>query len=383
MPQATNLSATAAHDAQLTVEQFASLVAALYRGRFQESPWQDFLDQLRALCMPCLAVIGLRVPTPGDAGISYVGGAEFTPQAMMSFANKYSALAPLVDLPDGKTVSLDDLITREQLRKTPYYQAFMQPFNQEQVMGFDIHREGKIALFLRLIRARGEPDFGTRERAILELLKPQFRELAVWLETSDNLSREHNLHEQACSSLALGTVILDATLSIVYLNSIAEQLLKKNSSIASIGGKLRLVRLQEQQQLQQALTSLLSDTVHQVPHVIRIKRPSGQSPLFLTLRQLPSQGRLDDTHQIAVYLSDPELRQIDQSRLVEEAFGLTPQEARLVIALANGGTLEKFASDTGVSKNTARSHLYASFRKVGVTQQSSLVSHVIRAIHGC
>ena len=382
MQQQPNSPAFSSQEAPLTVEQYASLVAALYRGRFQESPWQDFLTELRELCAPCLTVIGLRLPTPGDAGITYVGGADYSRQEVMNFANKYSALAPLVDLPDGETVALDDLITREQLHATNYYQTFMKPFNQEQVMGFDMHKDGKVALFLRLIRGRGEPDFCARERAILELLKPQFRELVVWLETSHSLAREHNLHEQACSSLALGTLILDANLCIVYSNSIADQLLKDNSSIASVGGKLRLMRHQQHQQLQQALASLLTDSEQQVPPVISIKRPELRSPLFLTMRRLPLQDRLDDTHQIALYMSDPELRQIDQNQLVVEAFGLTPQEARLVIALANGGTLENFASDTGVSKNTARTHLYASFRKVGVTQQSSLVSHVIRAIHG-
>jgi len=382
MQQQPNSPAFSSQEAPLTVEQYASLVAALYRGRFQESPWQDFLTELRELCTPCLTVIGLRLPTPGDAGITYVGGADYSRQEVMNFANKYSALAPLVDLPDGETVALDDLITREQLHATNYYQTFMKPFNQEQVMGFDMHKDGKVALFLRLIRGPGEPDFYARERAILELLKPQFRELVVWLETSHSLAREHNLHEQACSSLALGTLILDANLCIVYSNSIADQLLQDNSSIASIGGKLRLMRHQEHQQLQQALASLLTDSEQQVPPVISIKRPELRSPLFLTMRRLPLQDRLDDTHQIALYMSDPELRQIDQNQLVVEAFGLTPQEARLVIALANGGTLENFASDTGVSKNTARTHLYASFRKVGVTQQSSLVSHVIRAIHG-
>lgn len=366
----------------LSLEGYASLVAALYRGHFQANPWEDFLAELRVLCWPCLTVIGLRVPTPGDAGIAYVGGADYSPQELMNFANKYSALAPLVDLPDGKTVALDDLITREQLRRTTYYQTFMKPFNQEQVMGFDMHRDGKLALFLRLIRGHGEPDFNIRERAVLELLKPQFRELAVWLENSRSLAREHHLSEQAFSSLALGTVILDADLRIVYLNSVAEQLLKNNSGIASVGGKLRIIRHQENQQLQQALARLLSDSKQGIPQVIPIDRPGGQSPLFLTMRRLPFQDRMDDAHHIALYMTDPELRQIDQTELVMEAFGLTPQEARLVIALANGGTLEEFASETGISKNTARTHLYASFRKVGVSQQSSLVSHVIRAIYG-
>lgn len=377
-----SLSSTSPTDAPLTVEQYASLVAALYRGRFQKNPWEDFLAELRELCLPCLTVIGLRLPTPGDAGIAYVGGANYSPKDMMSFANKYSALAPLVDLPDGETVALDDVISREQLHNTNYYQTFMKPFNQEQVMGFDMHRDGKIALFLRLIRGPNEPKFSTRERAILELLKPQFRELVVWLETSHCLAREHNLYEQAFSSLSLGTLILDADLCIVYLNSIADQLLKNNSGIASVGGKLRVMHHQGQKQLQQVLASLLAEDLQSVPHVIPIKRQAGRLPLFLTMRRLPLQNRLDNSHQIALYLSDPELRQIDQAQLVVEAFGLTPQEARLVIALANGGTLEDFASDTGISKNTARTHLYASFRKVGVTQQSSLVSHVIRAIHG-
>ena len=370
------------HTAPLSIDQYASLVAALYRGGFQKNPWQDFLAELRELCGPCLSVIGLRLPTPGDAGISYVGGADYSPQDLMNFANNHSAMAPLVDLPPEQTVSLDDLISREQLRNTTYYKTFMKPFNQEQLVGFDIHLNGKVALFIRLIRGHGEPDFNERELGILELLKPQCKELAVWLENSHSFSREHNLYEQAISSLALGTVILDADLSIVYQNSIAAQLLKDNSSIANLAGKLRLMRHQENQQLQQALQILQSDNKQVVPMVIPIAREAGQSPLFLTMRRLPLENRLDDAHHIALYMTDPDLRQLDQTQLVIDAFGLTPQEARLVIALANGGTLKEFAEETNISKNTVRTHLYASFRKVGVSQQSSLVSHVIRTIYG-
>lgn len=365
-----------------SLDHYASLVAALYRGPFQESPWEDFLAGLRALAAPCLTVIGLRLPTPGDSGIAYVGGAHYSPQDLANFANKYSALAPLVDLPDGETVSVDDLIGREQLHKTIYYQSFMQPANQEQLMGFDIHHDGQVALFLRLIRGRGEPDFGARERRLLDLLKPACRELANWLAHNRNFMREHHLHEQAFSSLVLGSVILDAQLHIAYMNSVAEQLLDNNPAIALVHGKLRLMRQQEHQQMQLAVARLLSDNARGLPQVIPIARQAGRSPLFLTLRRLPLQEQLDNQHHVALYMTDPELRQIDQTQLVMEAFGLTPQEARLVIALANGGTLEEFSSETGVSKNTARTHLYASFRKMGVSQQSSLVSHVIRAIHG-
>jgi DNA-binding CsgD family transcriptional regulator len=382
MEHATSRPPTSAASTPCSLEQYAAMTAALFRGPFQESPWSDFLAQLRQLAWPCLTVIGLRLPKPGDAGISYVGGANYSPQDLMNFANKYSALAPLVDLPDGETVSLDDLICREKLRSTVYYQTFMRPANQEQVMGFDIHRNGQVALFLRLIRGHGEPDFGANERSLLELLKPPMRELAAWLENTRSFTREHNLHEQAFSSLVLGSIILDADLHIVYMNSVAEQLLDNNPAISRAGNKLRVIRHQEHQQIRQAVAGLLSGDSQGLPQVIPIARQGGHSPLFLTLRQLPLQERLDSEHHIALYMTDPELRQIDQTQLVMEAFGLTPREARLVISLANGGTLEDYASETGVSKNTARTHLYASFRKVGVSQQSSLVSHVIRTIYG-
>lgn len=369
-------------DKHLSVERYASAVAALYRGPFQDPPWKDFLHDLRQLLFPCLTIIGLRLPKPGDPGIAFVGGADFSPQDHLSFANKYSALDPLLDLPDGKTVALDDIISRDALEKTDFYQAFMKPFNQSQIMGFDIHRNGKMALFLRIVRSKGDPDFSQLDRDVLEAFKPQFRELANWMESSRDYAREHQLSEQAFSSLAMGTIILDNELRIVHLNSVAEQLLENNQAIARVANRLRILSQNEHQRLQQALKGLVSESQQNIPQVISIARNANHPPLFITARRLPQRDRLDDSYHIALYMTDPELRQIDQSQLVIQAFGLTPQEARLVIALANGGTLEEFSRDTGISKNTARTHLYASFRKVGVSQQSSLVSHVIRAIYG-
>ena len=187
-------------------------------------------------------------------------------------------------------------------------------------MGFDIHRNGQVALFLRLIRGHGEPDFGANERNLLELLKPPMRELAAWLENTRSFTREHNLHEQAFSSLVLGSIILDADLHIVYMNSVAEQLLDNNPAISRAGNKLRVIRHQEHQQIRQAVAGLLSGDSQGLPQVIPIARQGGHSPLFLTLRQLPLQERLDSEHHIAVYMTDPELRQIDQTQLVVEAF---------------------------------------------------------------
>lgn len=367
---------------EITTADFASLAAALMRGPLQDTPWSDFLKILRLQISPCLVVIGLDLPRPGDAGISFIEGGEFSSEDKLGFANKHASLDPLLGLPDGKLVSLDDVISRERLKETDFYQTFMKPLRHSQIMGFDVHRKGKLALYLRVIRHEGEPDFSPEERAILELLIPLFRELAHWMEHNRSHTREHSLYEQAFSTLSVGTVILDDQLKIVFANRVADQLLEDNKNITSHSGKLRLVRQRENQNLQAMLQSLLTDDTQFVPRVIQVQRTGDSAPLFITARRLSLQDQLESKHHIALYMSDPDLRQIDQTQLVMQAFNLTKQEARLVIAIANGGTLEDFSLETGVSKNTARSHLYSSFRKVGVTQQSALVSHVIRAIYG-
>lgn len=366
----------------IPLRQYASLVAALYRGPRQQSPWSDFLEELRAVFEPCITVIGLRLPRPGDPGIAYVGGANFSPEDHRSYANKFKALDPLVDLPDGETVALDDVIPRRELERTAYYQTFMRPFDQAQVMGFDIHSNGRVAVFLRLIRGHGAPDFDRRDRDILELLKPQFRELVGWMDSSRTHLREHQLFEQASSSLAMATIVLDAGLNIVHSNSVAGQLLDSGNGISRVGARLRATMPGSNQQLQQALQRVLASEDGRVPVVVPITRAAHRHPLLLTLKKLPVHEEPEDGPHIAVYMTAPEIRQLDQIQLVVDAFGLTPREARLVIALSNGGTLDEFVASTGVSRNTARTHLYSAFRKVGVSQQSSLVSHVIRAIYG-
>jgi DNA-binding CsgD family transcriptional regulator len=366
----------------VSLKEFASLAAALMRGPLQDAPWSDFLKALRHQIPSCLLVIGLELPQPGDAGIAFIEGGEFSPADKLGFANKHASLDPLQGLPDGKLISLDDVIPREKLKETDFYQMFMKPLRHTQIIGFDVHRKGKLALYLRIIRDEGAPDFSAQERATLELLIPLFRELAHWMEHNRSHTREHSLYEQAFSTLAVGTVILDDSFKIVFTNRVADQLLENNEDLTLHSGKLRLPRQHENQNLQHVLQSLLADEAQAVPQVISVQRAGDAPPLYITARRLSLQDQLESKHHIALYMTDPELRQIDQTQLVMQAFNLTKQEARLVIALANGGTLEDFSSETGVSKNTARSHLYSSFRKVGVTQQSALVSHVIRAIYG-
>ena len=340
----------------LGIEQFSALVAALYRGPFQEKKWQDFLQQLRVPFDGCIAVIGFRLPKTEDAGVAYVAGAEILPINHQEYARRFSALDPLVNLPDGEIVSLDDMIPRQELKQTTYYKNFMQPFHQEQVMGFDIHRNDKVAVFIRLIREHGKADFSQQEKTTLKLLLPHCRELVNWMDCSRSYLREQSLFEQAFSTLAMATIVLDSKSKIVHKNQIAARLLNEDNGILCTANTLRLSSHQENQLFQNTLEKLLHGTKNIVPHSIVISRRAQPYPLLMTIKNIPFKDEIENERHVAIYIIAPEMRHFDQTQLVIDAFGLTQQEARLVMALINGKTLDDFASEMGISKNTARSH---------------------------
>lgn len=80
---------------------------------------------------------------------------------------------------------------------------------------------------------------------------------------------------------------------------------------------------------------------------------------------------------VTLFVSDPEAPPAIHPETLEGLYGLTVAEARLVIALVLGQTLDAVATTTGTSPNTLKNHLKAVFRKTGATRQAELMKLVL------
>ena len=83
---------------------------------------------------------------------------------------------------------------------------------------------------------------------------------------------------------------------------------------------------------------------------------------------------------IVLIAGPPDRENAIDPRLLRQLFGLTAAEARLTAALVEGNSVKEFAEATGVSLNTARTHLKNLFIKVGVKRQAALVREVLIAL---
>lgn len=80
---------------------------------------------------------------------------------------------------------------------------------------------------------------------------------------------------------------------------------------------------------------------------------------------------------LALFLSTPERRGRASETLLMELFGLTPAEARVAGALANGARTVDIAEELGVSQTTISFHMRNLFQKTGTNRQADLVALIL------
>ncbi len=105
-------------------------------------------------------------------------------------------------------------------------------------------------------------------------------------------------------------------------------------------------------------------------------RRDGGTPLSVLVVPVGS-GINGQTRGVTLFISDPEQLLAIQPETLEGLYGFTVAEAKLVIALVSGHTLDAVAASTGTSPNTLRNQLKAIFRKTGTNRQAELMKRVL------
>ena len=68
--------------------------------------------------------------------------------------------------------------------------------------------------------------------------------------------------------------------------------------------------------------------------------------------------------------------QADAGKLLVALYGMSLQAAELKVALLKGSTLEEFAAERGLSRNTAKFHLKTAFKATGSHRQADLIRRI-------
>jgi DNA-binding CsgD family transcriptional regulator len=374
------------HDSvSLSLAEFSELVAAIYEGPLEAVPWKGALDLLRRHLRASYVTLMLRPPS-ADREALMVNSAGDLPITREAEYNKhYYALDPFVNLPQDRVVTVNELIGDANWRESEFYQQFLKPLDILHALGADIRTEDGLECRLRVARSHRERPFSERDKALCTVVLPHLKRAVRLHSQLELMDSERRLYAGTVDRMLVGTVTLDETGAVLKSNPVADEMLREGDGLRIVNGALRADAAVENRELQRLVRQALSGETGGMPAVvdaISITRKSARGKLGVLVRSLPRTGWSKGKRRpsVALFIRDAERKSEASREMVRRLFDLTPAEASLALALANGLTLDEAADGLHIRKNTARAHLRAIFSKIGVTRQTTLVRVLLSSV---
>lgn len=182
---------------------------------------------------------------------------------------------------------------------------------------------------------------------------------------------------------ATGIAVIDRASGVLYANRTARLLLRDPEGLVITGERL----VMNERKIAARLTPLLRQMTSQVDGqeqprsgMFAVDR-FGKSPLTVLVAPLvlPRDGSDARQSDAILLLRDPDMP-ITLAPGLQGLFALTPAEAAVASAIANGRSLRDIAAEQAISFNTVRTHLRNILAKTGTSRQAQLVALLLRSV---
>lgn len=363
---------------------FSDLLACLYAGVAAEPPWQDFLEGLARWMAADFATLIITAPGKQRPATFVTPGAN--PDVSAAYAANLFAEDPFRGLPDGAVVSYAEFMAALPDTAFPAYRQAMCEVGFDIVLGVDLHfgatararaDDGRFEARFRVSRHSSSPAFDRAERQQLAALVPHLRIAVSLFERLQFAGAQHGVFHAAAQGLGLALLVLDRNRRIVSSNALADQILDETEGLGRNGDDLVLSSPVQQRMLGELLAG--TRPAQPLPR-FRIERPR-HGDLIVTARALDLSAIHAGTGAIALFLARPAAEANVDPAALQTLLGLTPAEARMAAAVAEGLSLAEAGIRLGIAHNTAKVHLRSIFAKTGIHRQSQLVA-LIASLNG-
>ena len=309
----------------------------------------------------------------------------------------YATVNPWVKInmttPVGPVLCSRDFLATKELRKTEFFNDWLR-FNKnvDEGLGCTLYREDdRLALFGVHYNSSKTAD---EDRAalmhFLEQSAPHLQRAMSLRRQLEGKTLYANKLEATLDRLDVGVALVAANGKLEFANTEAERIFATaGAGISILRGKLYIRNTATQDEVYSALrVATQNETAPSETRNSVFNLPDGRGRSFIVSifpmvadlpndRTFDSYGVLAERHAL-VFVSDTgkQLKNIDE--LVRLAFGLSPAEARLAIAIANGETVKGYSEKLEVSQNTVRNQRQSILDKMQLNRQSELSAMITK-----
>ncbi len=359
------------------------MVGLIYAATEDSALWRTFLERFvkHLQCtMGAFSIASFQRPTLSlntVVGVSEEEYQDYTNGTWKGQDPWLPRLASVLPAPPGFMRMSQEICPDEELEKTSVYKHYLRDRGLHYGGGVVLASSALQVSTMTVLRPKQLGPLTEAEQSYWRGFVPHLVRAVRMIGEKMQLRNERDLLYSAMNDTHSGMLLLNRSREVLFANETAERLLEAGVGIRYENGILRASSIEDENQLQQAFEHVGNAVPGAWTQRLKISRGPDAPPLLLMLWMVSAEQPEFHGHPVMVRIVDPVSQlPLDQSAL-RELYLLTKAEADLACKLASGITLEQAAESAHVSINTMRTHLARVFSKMGVRQQSQLVSLVL------
>lgn len=357
-----------------------SVIEGIYAAAEAPEGWTKAMRPVADAVRSHIAVLNVR------AGLNFGMVAdlvnEVPEESVRRFHEYYVALDPIVPVAPLQRpwhyFSMESLGSPERLYASEFYNDFSLPLggaystyawcplNAGSVVALAFHRESSFG------------PFTSSEFEFLDRFTPHVCRALRLSQRLVEAERGMECSREALAQLAVAVFEVDAKCRLVWANRSGRRLLAEGDGLTTVRGQLRALQSDASTALHEVVGRQRSESFlpGRPATTLPIPRGIGRPPLHVEVLPLPTPcDRSDDGHSTTaiVFASAPDATVADVGAWLRSAFELTRTETKVCLGIVDGASVAAIADRLEISQGTARNHLKACFRKLGVSSQPQLV----------
>jgi DNA-binding CsgD family transcriptional regulator/PAS domain-containing protein len=365
-------------------EHLSALIGTIYDAALDLERWPQALEGARDFVGGQVANIYWHDSVrPVGNNFCQIG---ISPEWERSYFETYLPLNPLqpyqIFCPIEEVHAGSEFMPFEEFSKTRFYREWAAPQGLVDATFANLERLPTSSVGFSIMRGERHGLVDAEARRRMTLVVPHIRRAALISKAIDLAQVREATFTTAMDALTSGMFLLDAAGCIIHTNASGAAMIDSSGPVRLVNGRFELVSRASDQLFQEALTVAAGDPIEM--HNKAVSLPiTDSSERDFTLHMLPldlkRRARLgaDRGATVLVFVRSMDSTGAAAIAAFAAKFALTRQEARVLRAVIDTGSVPMAAALLGVSATTARFHLTGIFDKTGVRTQSGLIRLLI------
>jgi DNA-binding CsgD family transcriptional regulator len=364
-------------------ERLSALIGTIYDAALDPTLWVEALDGTKEFVGGQAAGLGWKDAVAKSGGSHYDIGLD--PYYRQLYFDKYIKLDPCTTgqffAEIGEPVSTVDVIAYDEFVQTRIYKEWAQPQGLVDCALALLEKSATSIAFLALFRHERHGLIDGEARRRIRLVVPHFRRAVLIGKVIDLKKAEAASLADTLDGIHAGMFLVDASGRVVHANAAGHGMLDAADVLRVDGGRLICSDAQAGRALADAfVTAGNGDAAIGVKGVaVPLVARDGARHVAHVLPLTSGARRQAGTSYAAVaalFVHKAALDAPSPPEAVAKAYGLTPMELRVLLAVVEVGGVAEVAEALGIAETTVKTHLGRVYKKTETGRQAELVKLV-------